>query len=191
MANKALPCPTVLRQLLRYEPETGKLFWKERPAWMFRDRPQGGRTGAASRWNARCVGKEALSVTHGNGYMSGGINGRKIYAHRAIWALVHGCWPDVIDHINGVRSDNKLANLRAITKAENSRNSGIPATNTSGVVGVSFVPASQKWAAYIWDKKKISLGVHSTFEAAVSARKSAEITMGYHPNHGDTRENYT
>jgi len=69
MANHQLPSPDILRQLLSYDPETGKLMWLKRPADMF---PSGR---IAASWNARLAGKEAFTATTG-GYFVGGIFGK-------------------------------------------------------------------------------------------------------------------
>lgn len=120
MAKRQLPSPEDLRQLLRYEPETGKLFWKERPLSAFDS------VRSANSWNARFAGKPALSGINHAGYKAGRIGPRGILAHRAIWALVHGRWPDQeIDHVNGDRVDNRLENIREASRAENARNRGV------------------------------------------------------------------
>lgn len=117
MASKPLPSPEVLRQLLRYEPDTGKLFWLHRAADLFPSKS------AAKSWNARFAGAEALATDNGQGYLAGRINGRPLKAHRVVWAISYGEWPiGEIDHINGNPGDNRIANLRAVGRTENTRN---------------------------------------------------------------------
>lgn len=171
MTSDNIPEPKLLRQLLRYEPHTGKLFWLERP-----ERPQ---------FSARYAGKEALtSVRHG--YMCGEIFNKPVAAHRVAFAIYYGRWPNgEVDHINGDRSDNRISNLRDVTRKVNSRNMKKSASNRSGVTGVSFYKASKKWQARIMsDGKYLHLGYFDKFKDAVSARKDAELKIGYHPNHG-------
>lgn len=105
--------------LLRYEEGSGRLFWKLRPVEYFlTDR-------AAKAWNARWGGAEAFTAVGNNGYKYGAIFNQSMLAHRVIWLLMHGCWPENdIDHVNGNRSDNRAANLRAATRAENMQNVG-------------------------------------------------------------------
>jgi len=71
--TKPIPTPEMLRKLLRYDPETGKLFWRERPVEMFADTGRGGSKGSAARWNGRFSGKEAFTAISGSGYLTGGI----------------------------------------------------------------------------------------------------------------------
>lgn len=179
MAPKALPSPEVLRQLLRYEPETGKLFWRERSRDMF------GSNRIFLSWNARYAGAEALVVKF-MGYRSGGVNGARVLAHRAVWAMQTGAWPEAdIDHINGVRDDNRLENLRAVTRAENLRNTRRRDNNTSGFTGVDYFKAMKSWRARIHvNGAEVVLGYFATAEAAGAARKSADAVYGYHANHG-------
>lgn len=74
------------------------------------------------------------------GYCVIRIDNRLYAAHRLAWLYAHGKWPDgVIDHINGERSDNRIENLRDITKAENHQNiKRAQSNNKSGYLGVSY-----------------------------------------------------
>ncbi len=107
-------------------------------------------------------------------------------SHRAAWAIYYGEYPkNHIDHINGVRTDNKIINLRDVTRSENQRNMKTHKHNTSGHTGVGFHKKTEKWRANIWkNNKQIHLGLFDDFEGAVAARKSAEKKYNYHPNHG-------
>ena len=185
MVKKPLPTPELLRQLLRYEPDTGKVFWKERTPDMFKS---GGHTAAhiCARWNAKHAGKEAFTTVGSSGYRVANVYGWKNHAHRAIWAMAHGEWPaDQIDHINGIRDDNRIGNLRAVTRAVNQKNLKRRSDNTSGVTGVSRRSNIDKWCAEIWSNgKKYHIGQFDSFDDAVSARKAAERLHGFHANHG-------
>ena len=184
MAKKPIPTPEELRQLLRYEPETGKLFWLPREPWRFEVRCTSA-TSVCTHWNARYAGREAFTSTSAQGYKQGGILRHQLSAHRVIWALVHGHWPKgMIDHINGVRTDNRLANLRVVSDAENSRNSAIRSDNTSGRTGVHWNRSQRKWEAYINSSHgRVRLGKFTDRDAAVSARAAAEKELGYLNNH--------
>ena len=149
MAKKPLPTPEVLRQLLRYEPETGRLFWKERsPQWFpISQRPQ---SVSASAWNAKFADKEAFCTLQSQGYYEGRIFNSGFLAHRVAWAIWHGRWPDAfIDHINCDRKDNRICNLREADNGQNMQNRGPQKNTTTGIKGVYFDNENQKWRAMI------------------------------------------
>lgn len=163
MAKKPLPTPEELRQLLRYEPDTGKLFWRERQ----------GVTPEIKRWNTRYSGNEAGRV-NGEGYRHVRVNGRDYKTHRIVWIWETGRWPvDQIDHINRIKTDNRFCNLREVTNAENHQNRNIVANNTSGYTGVSYEKG--KWRANIKHMGKHHfLGYFGTAEEASRAYQEAK-----------------
>ena len=165
MAKKPLPTPDELRQLLRYEPETGKLFWRERRREWFKTK------NAFGTWNRKYPGQEAFTAFDSKGYLTGRINSRLYKAHRVIWAMCRNAWPLLeIDHINGVKVDNRLSNLRDISTSENARNRGANSNNTTGFKGVSFIRRHGKWRADIMlDRKPYYLGRFDTPEEAHGA----------------------
>jgi hypothetical protein len=169
--------PALLREFLRYEPETGKLYW------LPRDRRHFETQRACSTWNAVYPGREALTADNGDGYRIGTICQQKMRAHRVIWVIVHGEWPEYIDHINGDRADTRLRNLRAVSHQENMKNQPRRRTNTSGRMGVSW--RDGKWIAYASvDGKQRQLGKFVAFEDACAARSKFESDHGYHMNDG-------
>ena len=106
---------------------------------------------------------------------------RKYYrAHRLVWMYFHGAWPDHIDHINGVRWDNRLENLRSVTSSGNGRNAAICSNNTSGVTGVSLCGTHNKWASYIsTNSGPTRLYWGQDFFEACCRRKAAELKLNY------------
>jgi len=102
------------------------------------------------------------------------------------WLYVYGTMPkEQIDHINHVRDDNRIINLREVTHSENHKNRTKQSNNTSGVTGVHWLEEKERWQAYIkGDDKKIHLGTFKNKNDAISARKEAEIKYNYHSNHG-------
>lgn len=104
------------RELLHYDPDTGLFHWKRRSV------ENSANLRACNAWNARCAGNEAGRINHG-GYVLIDLYGSAYRAHRLAWLIAHGVWPsNDIDHINGVRSDNRLANLRDVTRRVNLQN---------------------------------------------------------------------
>lgn len=101
----------------------------------------------------------------------------KIYsASRLAWLYETGEWPnDEIDHINGVRDDNRFINLREANRSQNCYNKGLMTNNTSGHKGVSWHKTRLCWQAIITvNKKQKHLGYYSSKQEAIDARKKAE-----------------
>lgn len=118
--------------------------------------------------------------------------GRQYYAFyedkgktKSLHRLIMNTPPDmVVDHISGDGLDCRKANMRNVTRDENSRNLPKPQTNTSGHIGVCL-RKSGKYYAYIWNQsRQVPLGTYSDFFDAICARKSAENRLNYHVNHG-------
>lgn len=183
MAKRELPDQALLLKLLRYEPETGKLYWRARDASMFKGLSTMTPEQRANRWNAKYAGAEALTVEC-MGYKRGTIFNAPYRAHRVIFCMFHGWWPEIIDHIDMDRSNNRIENLAAVSREENSRKSRISRRNKSGVMGV-YRRKNGQWRARIrHGGRYIELGDHQSFEKAVRARQEAEIRFGYSPLHG-------
>ncbi len=185
MATNPLPSQEVLRQLLRYEPETGKLFWRERDVSWFEDGDWNPARRKAAIWNGKNSGREALAGINTSGYASGRILSRTVLSHRVVWKLATAEDPEFIDHVNGRRADNRIENLRSVSKRENSLNQRPPKHSTSGVLGVSWHRRTGKWAAKIGvNGQTLHLGYFSTIEDAAAARLQANKRFGFHRNHG-------
>ena len=175
--ERSLPIELV-REAVDYNPETGKMYWRPRLPLSFPN------DAMRTRFNRHTAGLEA--GTHNSyGYLQFKIAGRTITVHRAAWALLHGEWPQgQIDHINGQRDDNKIANLRVVDAKENSQNMVQSVRNKSGHVGVHYCNSQRKWLAKIQGRR---IGGFDDFDSAVEARKKAAELAGFHPNHGRAR----
>lgn len=184
MADRADITPDLCRQLLRYDPATGKLFWRDRPVSMFADlgfRP----AHAAALWNSKWAGKEAFTAMS-QGYHVGAIFRHLFKAHRVAWAIVHGSWPsDHIDHISGNRADNRIGNLRDVPNVENHRNESRSKNNTSGVNGVCWDRQTGRWRAGIKvNYRHVCLGRYDDIADAIAARRKANRRYGFTERHG-------
>jgi hypothetical protein len=178
MADLSLPSQELLLQLLRYDADTGKLFWLPRPLESFAVASKG------KIWNTRFAGKEAYSLSV-RGYVIIAINGQRHYAHRIIWRMVTGEIPAEVDHINGDRVDNRFINLRSATREMNGRNLSIKSNNTSGVNGVYWHKKDQRWVAYgKLDHKMVVIGRFKEKQEASDARQLWNASNGFHENHG-------
>lgn len=175
----------VVSKLLRYEPETGKLFWRTRDLSFFKAGKQPAEH-SFRKWNTRYAETEAFTSKDRDGYLIGDIFNKTYRSHRVVWLLATGEWPcDQLDHINGVKTDNRLANLREVDNLTNGKNQRLSLRNTSGAVGVRWSKRHEKWIANIKASgRNIYIGLFEDFEEAVAARKSAEAYYGFHKNHG-------
>ncbi|CAJ0895848.1 hypothetical protein R77569_04539 [Ralstonia mannitolilytica] len=161
-----------LQELFEYDMSSGRLIWKARPELpAFRD--------------AKFAGKPA--GTHdSSGHIQISIDKKLYSAHRLTWLYHFGPIPDgmQIDHINGVRDDNRVVNLRLATPTGNSRNQKKQQGRSSKYKGVSFHKRLRKWQASIGaldNKKRMFLGYfENEIEAAraydeVAAREFGEF----------------
>lgn len=153
--NKIPFTPEELRELLDYDPETGIFTWKVKVR------------------SQTVIGEEAGGLS-GKGYGRIQIKGVRYYTHRLAWYYHYGVEPkEQIDHVNGVKGDNRLSNLREATNAENNRNQGKQSNNTSGFKGVSLKKSTKKFVAECWvNGKKHFLGSYDTAELAHEAYKA-------------------
>jgi hypothetical protein len=157
-----------VNSLLDYNKETGVFTWNKI---------------AGNRLDR--VGKIA-GTKHPLGYRQILI-GKKLYQeHLLAWFVTYGEFPnEYIDHINHTRDDNRIENLRVVTRTENHKNKSIYKTSTTNVHGVNWYKQTNRWKAVIVvDSKKIHLGYFTDFSEAVEARKQAEIKYKFHENHG-------
>jgi hypothetical protein len=111
---------------------------------------------------------------------------RKFKLHQLAWLYVYGCWPNpMTDHINGIKTDNRIDNLREVTKAQNAQNKKMYVTKSglprSGFKGVHWIKASNKWRAAIGHNyKTISLGMFDDPEKAFLVYKDAAKKLHSH-----------
>jgi hypothetical protein len=117
-----------------------------------------------------------------HGYIIVGVDGKRYMAHRLVWLYMYNVWPSTdLDHINQDKSDNRIDNLREVTRSQNMQNVTLHAHNSSGHKGVSWLTSRAKWRAYIFvNRQQTHLGLFSNIEDAIKARKNAELTFHTH-----------
>jgi hypothetical protein len=138
---------------LRYDPESGKLFWKK----------------SASR-GTRQAGREAGTALC-NGYHTMKLQGMQYRVHRIIFLIMTGTMPETVDHIDRVRNNNCWKNLREVTQRENCFNRNLDKRNKTGVTGVYFY---KKENAYTVTYGKTYLGRSKSLDEAIRIRKLKE-----------------
>lgn len=150
-----------LRELLHYDPETGVWTWLVRTSYRIK------------------VG-DPVGTDNGHGYIRTSIDGNRYLLHRLAWLWTTGEWPtSMIDHVNGVRNDNRWVNLRLVSNAENGQNRRTArGGGRSGLLGVS--PHQGKYTSQIHVAgRKIHIGVFDTPEQAHEAYLAAKRRL--HP----------
>ena len=149
-----------LKSLISYNPETGLFTWLK----------------SAGRVK-KC---DIAGYLNQKGYVEIRINGSLYKAHRLAVLYMTGRWPEITDHKNRVKHDNRWSNLRICNKSENNRNRGMLSNNTSGFKGVTGPTPSGKWKAEIVvGNKKICLGHFSTaYEAGIVASEARKKHYG-------------
>lgn len=113
------------------------------------------------------------------GYLTVSIKGKNYYAHRIAYLLFYGDIPSgQVDHINGLKSDNRICNLRIATASQNKFNEGLRSTNTTGFKGVYWHKKAGKWSAGIrHNGKQIHLGLFIKKADAIKARKDKAMEL--------------
>lgn len=163
--------PEIARELVRYEPDTGLFFWRRRRPHHF-SQGGAGREINCAEWNKRYAGKPALNGVSTQGYCVGRLLGSPQKAHRIAWLIHYGEVPDVIDHINRRRTDNRIVNLRSVTRAENNRNKLICEAREDDRVGIKQTRGG-RWFAWVAPAGRfIQLGTFDTEAEARAARNA-------------------
>lgn len=154
-----------LKKLFIYNPDTGDLIYRKFPL---------------HRKTEPFIIDRKAGKPDSKGYKHISIKGKTYSVHRLIWHIYYGKKPNKdIDHINRNPSDNRIINLRLVTRQQNCLNRRMNKNNTSGVTGVTWNKQINKWQAQITvSKKTILLGTFLNFEDSVKARKAAEDFAG-------------
>jgi len=150
-----------IAEVLSYNPETGDLTWIKRTSNRIKVGDKAGR-----------IRRDCRGYTN---YMDTNVFGKSYPNHRLGWFLTHGSWPSHdIDHIDGDGMNNKLSNLRDVSRSDNLLNTGVWRHNTSGIKGVYLRKDTGLWTAKAQYKGKVThLGCFKTKEEAAEARAKA------------------
>lgn len=152
-----------LKAVLSYDCDTGKFTWQ-------------GRTGQGARFNGKVAG-----TVHSSGYTHICLFGHLYKAHRLAWLYVYGDFPKQdIDHVNGKRDDNRICNLRDVSRSVNAQNQRAAQSHnsTSGLIGSSWSVSHKKWAASICVSRKLKhIGFFDSAEEAHAAYLTAKRSM--------------
>ena len=152
-----------LKEKLSYDPNTGLFTWKN--------------NGKNAGW--------LHDKGHSKKYWRIELNQKCYYRSRLAWLYVYGEIPECIDHINQDQLDDRIFNLRNVTHSENMKNQKKHKNNKTGIMGVHFDKAINKYRAAIGiNGKQVKLGCYGNIFDAACARKSAELSNSYHVNHG-------
>ncbi|EMV6458766.1 HNH endonuclease [Salmonella enterica] len=157
-----------IRDLIDYNPENGVLT-------------------AKVNFSGRQAGSVIGSQTW-QGYYAFSLFGKKCFAHRLAWLLHYGEWPSQpIDHINGIKTDNSIRNLRLCSLSQNQFNKPTQKNNTTGVKGVYWNKRDKRYVASVqFNGKKYSAGHHKDIDSAKEAvMKLREKLAGEFTNHGE------
>ena len=183
--NKSILTQDIVRELLDYDPESGKLTWKLRSSHWFKEERN------KNIFNKIHAGKCPERISLGvDGYprIRIGVLGNYYSASRVIWLWMTGEWPTgIIDHIDKEPTNNKWDNLRQVDSLGNARNRSKQSNNTSGVTGVSWSEEKQKWRAGVRIKgKQRFLGYFKKEDLDLAAMEVMEFRAenGFHTTHG-------
>ncbi|MEG1628554.1 HNH endonuclease signature motif containing protein [Pseudomonas sp.] len=171
-----------LNACLSYCPDTGVLTWRSRPVEHFVSQA------ACNSWNGRFSGKLAGSMraSADRPYLTCRLGGVQMFCHRIIKMMLGANIEGMdVDHLNGNGLDNRLCNLRVVSRRENNMNIRKQARNSSGVTGVCLHRCGNSYGAFIIRRSKREwLGSFDNIFDAAAARKSAENRYGFGPSHG-------
>jgi hypothetical protein len=175
LRNESLLPYELAVKLFDYNPGTGVLCWKKRHP----------KTRYDKMFNTSHAGDQVGSP-HSAGYLQFKYNGARYFVHRVAWLASKGEWPALdIDHKNQIKTDNRVANLREVSKIENKRNCSLHSSNTSGINGVDWQKARGKWRACVMiEGKTKNLGLFCSKSDAAKARSDADALYGFSSIHG-------
>ena len=174
--KEAILTQELLKERLHYDKDTGIFTWLDIKA-------NGSRRGKVAGNTNKVTGYSIIGFTISE-------KPYQFRAHRLAWLYEYGEFPSTqLDHINHVRTDNRITNLRMVTPLENTRNSSRMSNNTTGYTGVCFEKSRNRYRAYVYLNKKFNhLGYFKNIEDAAKAAREGREHYGFHVNHGQTND---
>lgn len=159
----------LVAKVLRYDATTGNLTW------------------LTNLHSKRAIpNSRAGSLVSTTGYRNITLFGRTYLEHHLIWFICKGVWPKAqLDHINQIRDDNRITNLREVTVSENARNRSRRKNTTTGEHGIWYNRRTRKYVAEITlNGKKVYQKSFDDPDEASAERKLKSLELGFHENHG-------
>lgn len=178
------PDSALVKDRFFYDAITGMLVWKDSPSvsksW-------------STRWAGKPAGTIAVSAKGHRKYISVVLNRKAYRAHRLVWILAYGVPPNGdVDHIDGNGTNNRLDNLRDVDRSENNRNAARAENNLSGITGVYWHKGAKKWCVQAKLRGTMYYGgLFTDLTEAATASKQLRDRLGFHPNHGLSRDTRT
>lgn len=168
MLTKAQVTQALLKEYLDYNPNTGILTWIKKPS---------------KRAN---MGQRAGSLVPKSGYRSINFFGRSYPEHHVVWCWYYGEWSELfIDHIDHVRDNNRIHNLREVTALQNAQNKRKRENTHVNEAGIWYNKRRKRYVAEISVKgKKVFQQSFVDVEDAIKARRAKLKELGFHSNHG-------
>lgn len=159
----------LIAKVLKYDALSGTLIW-------------------ISNLHSKCVvpNSRAGSLVKSTGYRNISLFGRTYLEHQLVWFICNGAWPKgQIDHINQIRDDNRIVNLRDVSKADNARNRSRNPNSKLGEHGIWFNIRTNKYVAEITlNGKKVYQKSFDDIDVAINERRIKSLELGFHTNHG-------
>lgn len=157
----------LVNKVLKYDVSNGFLIW------------------ISNLHSKRVVPKSRAGSLNKKGYRDITLYSTSYKEHHLVWFIHHGYWAKELDHINQIRDDNRIENLREVTKAENARNRKRRKETITGENGIWYNRKTKKYVAEItFNGKKVYQKSFDDPDEAVKERTAKSLELGFHENHG-------